>query len=89
MADAQSIKSRIRDIAQRRKNVTLAEIDSVMTQLAQFHTVKSRSARHGKLYRIDNQRFMINTHTPGSKQVKAYSVDDFLDAMIELGWFED
>ncbi len=89
MADAQRIKSRIRDIAQRRRNVTLAEIDWVMSHLAEFHSVKSRPARHGKLCRIDNQRFMVNTHTPGSKQVKSYSVDDFLDAMIELGWFED
>ena len=32
---------------------------------------------------------MVNSHSPGSKQIKAYSVDDFVDAMIELGWYEE
>jgi hypothetical protein len=41
------------------------------------------------LFRVDNQKFMVNAHNPGSKQVKGYSVDDFIDAMIELGWYEE
>jgi len=89
MPDATRIKSRIRDIAQRRNNVTTDEIEWVMNQLSQFYPVKSRPARHGKLYSVGTRRFMVNAHNPGSKQVKAYSVDDFLDAMTDLGWYED
>ncbi len=51
--------------------------------------VVKRQARHGFLYRVDNQRFMINSHNPGSKNVKQYSVDAFLDAMIELGLYDE
>lgn len=61
----------------------------VVNQLAQFHSTGSRLARHGKLFRVGDQKFMVNAHNPGSKQVKGYSVDDFIDAMIELGWYEE
>jgi phage protein D len=88
MADERRIRSRIREIASRRKNVTLDELEWVVSQLAQFHVVKRRAARHGMLIRIDDRRFMVNAHHPGSKQVKGYSVDEFLDAMTDLGWFE-
>lgn len=89
MSDAGRIKRTIADIAQRRKNVTLDEIEWVITQLGQYYEVGSRNARHGKLFRVATRRFMVNFHSPGSKQVKPYSVDDFIDAMVELGWYED
>lgn len=69
--------------------MTLDEIEWVVNQLEQFHSVASRPARHGTLFRVEDQKFMVNSHSPGSKQVKAYSVDDFVDAMIELGWYEE
>ena len=89
MADEARIKQVIREIAQRRKNVTLDEISWVVRNLGQFFEIAVREARHGILFRVHNQRFLVNTHNPGSKQVKAYSVDDFLDAMVEIGWFEE
>lgn len=89
MASAEKIREKIADIAQRRRNVTLDEIEWVVNQLAQFHSVHSRPARHGKLFRVDDQKFMVNAHNPGSKQVKGYSVDDFIDALMELGWYEE
>lgn len=88
MADPETIRERIRDIAQRRSNVSIEEIEWVVNQLARFYSVKVRDARHGRLFRVGNQRFMINYHNPGNKQAKAYSVDDFADAMWELGWYQ-
>jgi hypothetical protein len=32
---------------------------------------------------------MMSRHHPGSKQVKSYAVEDFLDAMADLGWYEE
>lgn len=89
MADPEEIKRKISDIAGRRNNVTLDEIQWVVRQLAEYYPTKVRIARHGRLFRVGNQRFMVNAHNPGSKQIKAYSVDDFIDAMTELGWHED
>ncbi len=89
MADAKAIKKRISEIAQRRNSVTLSEIEWVVNQLQEYCSIAIRPARHGKLFRVNQQRFMINFHNPGSKHVKPYSVDDFIDAMIELGWYED
>ena len=86
MSDESKIREQIADIAQRRSNVTLEEIRWVVSQIG---GEVARKTRHGYLFRVGNRRFMINAHHPGSKQVKAYSVDDFLDAMMDLGWYED
>ena len=89
MADLGAIKKTIRRIAGRRKNVTFDEIQWVVNQLGQFYKVGSRSATHGVLFTVVIQMFMINSHNPGSKQVKPYSVDDFINAMIELELYEE
>jgi hypothetical protein len=89
MADKEQVRKRIAKIAERRKNTTVDEIEWVIDQLQQWYSTGRRPARHGVLFRVENRRFMINCHNPGSKQVKAYSVDDFVDAMIDLGWYED
>jgi len=88
MASEEKVRERIAEIAQRRANVTLNEIEWVIEQLTGYYQVKIRDARHGKLFRVGDRRFMVNCHNPGSKQVKPYSVDDFLDAMTDLGWYE-
>jgi hypothetical protein len=88
MADLERIKGRIADIDGRRTNVTLEEIEWVVDQLSGIFQVRTRDARHGKLFRVGNTRFMINHHNPGNKQVKRYSVDDFCNAMTELGLLE-
>jgi hypothetical protein len=88
MADEEQIRKRIAGIADRRNNTTIDDIQLVVNQLQQWHSIGSRPARHGVLFRAGTRRFMVNCHNPGSKQVKPYSVDDFLDAMIELGWYE-
>lgn len=67
MADLEAIKEAIRDIAGRRKNVTFDEIEWVVNQLGRFYKVVSRTAKHGVVFRVHNQRCMINSHNPGSK----------------------
>lgn len=89
MEPAQRLRSVIQDIAKRRNNVTLGEIDWVMGKLSETYNVRRREARHGVLFAIGSQRFMVNCHNPGNSQVKSYSVDAFIDAMIELGWYEE
>lgn len=91
MADAERIRRAIREIAQRPKNVTLEEIQWVVNQLRAFETVaEPRKAKHGWLFRVgDASPFLVNSHNPGSKQVKEYSVKDFLSVMIEIGWYEE
>lgn len=83
------VKAAIEDIAQRRNNVTLNQIEWVIQQLASAHKTRRREARHGVLFGVDHHRFMVNCHNPGSKQVKGYSVDSFLDVMAELGLYEE
>ena len=86
MADEARIKTAIRDIAQKRKNVSFDEIEWVVEQIG---GERVRKTRQGYLFRVGSRRFMINTHNPGSKQLKAYSVDDFVEALTERGWYED
>jgi hypothetical protein len=89
MAELSRIRAKISELAQRENNVTLSEIEWVADQLGQNgYEVKYRAARHGKLFRVGSQRFMVNYHNPGNTQVKAYSVRDFINAMIELGLYE-
>ena len=85
------MKATIAEIAQRRNNVTSPEIDWVITQLKAhgFNVREPRKTRHGYLYGVGSQRFMVNCHNPGNKQVKTYSVDSFISAMIELGLYEE
>lgn len=83
------IRKRIAEIAQRPANVTGDEIDSIVAQLAEFHEVKVRNTRHGRLYRVGHRRFMVCLHNPGRKQIKECYVAEFLDAMAEMDWYED
>jgi len=90
MATLEKIRERIHEIAGRRNSVTLSEIEWVVNQLAGHnYRTSSKQARHGKLFGVGSQRFMVNYHNPGHSQVKKYSVDAFLDAMIELGLYDD
>jgi hypothetical protein len=89
MASLDKIKESIIDIASRRKNTTFNEIAWVVDQLKQFHDVDSRKTRHGVLFRVGNRRFSVCTHNPGSGQVKAVYVDEFIDAMTDLGLYDD
>jgi len=79
----------IQDIAQRRNNVTLGEIEWVMEKLGATYKTRRRDARHGVLFSIEKHRFMVSEHNPGCKQVKSYCVDAFIDAMEDLGLYDE
>jgi len=92
MADIEKVKGTIAEIAQRRKNVTADEIEWVLNQLNQlggFKVRPPRKTKHGTLFLVGSSRFSVCTHHKGSKQIKACYVDAFVDAMIELGLYED
>ncbi len=91
MATLEKIREKISQIAEHRKNTTAFEIEWVVNQLGEhgFEIREPRRTRHGVLYGVGPLRFMVCTHNPGSKQVKACYVDDFLDAMVELGLYEE
>jgi hypothetical protein len=68
MADLEKIKERIQDIAQRPKNVELSEIERVANNLESCgYDVKSKAARHGKLFQVNGQTFMVNHHTGNNR----------------------
>jgi len=73
MATLEKVKEKISDIAEHRKNTTAVEIEWVVSQLPRlgFAVREPRKTRHGVLYGVGPVRFMICTHNPGSKQVKA------------------
>jgi len=89
MAEVDKVKERIAELANRRKNVTLQEIEWVVKQLGinGFET-SCRTATHNRLFRVGTRRFAVCCHNPGSRQVKGCYVDEFLDAMSELGLYE-
>lgn len=90
MADVERIKERIGEIAGRRKNVTLADIEWVANQLEiNGYRVSCRKNSHQRLYTVDGLRFGVCDHKHGGKQIKACYVDDFMSAMTELGLYEE
>jgi hypothetical protein len=90
MADIEKVKRRIAEIAQKRNNVTDSEIEWVVNQLKLngFKVRKPRKTTHGILYGINSVRFSICVHHSG-KQLKPAYVGVFLNAMIELGLYEE
>ncbi len=90
MAELNRIKARIRELAVRRKNVRLVEIQSIVNQLALagFET-RSKNNGHQTLFRVGSRRFGVCCHNPGSAQIKPCYVDEFLNAMAELGLYEE
>ncbi len=48
-----------------------------------------RTATHGQLFNVNGRRVMINKHNNGKGTIPKYSVDEFRDAMIDLGLYED
>ena len=90
MAYLEQIKERIREIAGRRKNVVLSEIEWVVNQLGRIgYQVSSRTNGHQKLFRVGTRRFGVCCHNPGEKQIKPCYVDEFIDAMIDVELYDE
>jgi hypothetical protein len=69
MAELKRIKQRICEIAGRRTNVKLTEIEWVVNQLALAgYDTASRSNGHQTLFRVGSNRFGVCSHNPGSAQ---------------------
>ena len=87
MATKEKIKRAIQEIACRKKNIRLEEIEWVMNQLKAHGKVTERGNVHQRMYSFDGHRFGICTHS--GKQLNPVYVDEFLSAMSDTGWFED
>ena len=85
------IRNRIAEIAARPNNVTVGEIERVVRHLDSggFFPVQIRKSEHMKLFRVGDRRFSVCTHHKGRKQIKPAYVRNFLDAMSDLGWYEE
>jgi len=89
MAKPERIINEIMELAARPKAVRLSEIERIVSQLGLVgYSVKSRPVRHGILFTVNEETFMVCGHTPGDSHVKAYGVKNFLEAMINLGIYE-
>ena len=90
MADISHIQKRIAEIAQRRKNVELSEIQWVVEHLGMNgYLVSSKSNSHTTVFRVGKRPFTVCHHHRGSKQIKVCYVNEFLEAMEELELYED
>ncbi len=90
MADLQQGRELIRELASRRRNVKLSEIAWVVNQLGSNGFVTSaRNNGHQTIFAVGSRRFGVCSHNPGNAQVKACYVDAFVDAMLELGLYEE
>ncbi len=91
MSSIEKVKDTIAQIARRPKHVTLSEIDWVMAQLKQhgYNIRGPRKTTHGFLYGVGSSRFGICAHNRGSNHLKPCYVRGFLNAMIEVGLYED
>ena len=85
MPSSSRIREQIADIIGRPRNVRFSEIKRIMDQL----NATERTAAHGQLFNVNGRRVMINKHNNGKETIPKYSVDEFRDAMIELGLYED
>jgi hypothetical protein len=88
MASAEKIRARIRNIAARPNNTTLADIEWVMSQLGQFEEFEVVGNVHRKAWSSKETSFSVCTHHKGRKQIKSVYVSHFLNAMMEIGWYE-
>jgi hypothetical protein len=91
MASLEKVKGTISQIARQRNATTASEIEWVVNQLSEhgFVVREPRKTRHGVLYGVGTVRFGVCSHNRGSKHVKGCYVDDFINAMIELGLYEE
>ena len=88
--DAEEIREEIRAIARHPHNVTFADIERVVRNLEPFYAhVKATKRKHSWLFEVGDQTFSVSDHNKGRRQVKVSYVDNFIDAMINLRWYED
>jgi len=87
MATEEKIKQFIAELAGRKNNVSISDIEWVMGQLESFGHVVRKQNDHQVLYTFNGRSFGLATHRSGGKQLKTVYVKEFLEAMSETGWF--
>lgn len=87
MASEEKIKQFIAELASRKNNVPISDIEWVMSQLEAFGRVTRKQNDHQVLYTFNGRSFGLATHRSGGKQLKAVYVKEFLEAMGETGWY--
>lgn len=84
MAEFKRIQERIREIAGRKNNVKLSELEWVVNNLgANGYQTRSVRNEHQVLFTVDGTKFSACTHQRGGSQLKQCYVKAFLAAMIE------
>jgi len=91
MASLDRVKARIQKLAGgSRTNLMLSDIAWVVEHLGRNgYRIAERDFAHGKLFTVNSRRFHVCCHNPGNSQIKRCYVDEFVEAMIELGLYED
>ena len=85
MADIEKVIARIKELAERHKNVELSEIEWIVNQLGvNGYAISERKNEHNTMFSVNGKRFNICHHNRGSKQVKPCYVREFLDRMCDL-----
>jgi hypothetical protein len=91
MATRERISRAIADIAGRPRAVRFEEIAQIVNQIKTLGGTRivERPTTHGYQYTIGSKIIRVCKHNPGDNHVKKAYVEDFLDAMIELGFYEE
>jgi hypothetical protein len=91
MATRERIVREVADIAQHPKAVTFEEIERIVNHIKGLGEVPvdGRKTKHGYQYTIGPKIFSVCHHNPGSKHIKKCYIEDFLDAMVDLGFYEE
>lgn len=89
MATRARITRYVAEIAERHGPVTFEEVDRIVNQIRLLGEmpVSERKTTHGYQYTIGPCIFSVNPNYAGP--LKKCYVRDFLDAMIELGFYEE
>ena len=88
MASLERVVETIAEIARRPRQVSFEEIEQIMSQLKLLgYRVVARPTTHGYQYTVGNRIIRVKKNPRGPMK-KAY-VDDFLDAMIDLGLYNE
>jgi hypothetical protein len=85
-AKLDKVKRRIAEISSRPNNVTLYDIEWVVSRLKDLgHDVRrSDNGSHIHLFVVSGVRFSVCSHNRGQRQIKPCYVREFRDAMTEL-----
>lgn len=91
MATRERISRALAEIAQRPNAVRFDELSQIVSQIRTLGSVRvvERETTHGYQFTIGSKIIRVNKHNPGDSHVKKAYVEDFLDAMVELGFYEE